>query len=101
MERRLKAAVGRGPAAWLGLLLLALPASAQLSPGELSRAHADLEGSRGCLRCHESGRGWTVEDLRRIREGLELLQEVVLRVRRRQPLPEPGDLCARIAEPTS
>lgn len=33
------------------------PATAQLSPGKLSRAHADLEGLRNCTRCHESGRG--------------------------------------------
>jgi len=32
-------------------------ARAQISPGELSSAHADLEGSGKCLRCHEAGKG--------------------------------------------
>jgi hypothetical protein len=31
--------------------------SAQISPGELSRAHADLEGMRNCLKCHDLGEG--------------------------------------------
>jgi hypothetical protein len=38
-------------------LLLPVPARAQLSPGELSRAHADLEGSANCLRCHGGSQG--------------------------------------------
>jgi hypothetical protein len=33
------------------------PASAQISPGELSRPHAFLEGMRKCLECHELGAG--------------------------------------------
>jgi hypothetical protein len=33
------------------------PASAQISPGELSRAHADLEGMKNCLKCHDLGEG--------------------------------------------
>ncbi len=33
------------------------PASAQLSPGPLSEAHAGLEGSRSCLACHSGRRG--------------------------------------------
>jgi hypothetical protein len=32
-------------------------ALAQISPGELSRAHADLEGMRNCLECHNLGEG--------------------------------------------
>jgi hypothetical protein len=32
-------------------------AEAQISPGELSRAHADLEGMKNCLRCHDLGEG--------------------------------------------
>ncbi len=40
----------------LGLLLPAL-SRAQLSPGELSRAHAELEGSGNCLSCHQAQRG--------------------------------------------
>ena len=39
------------------LLLATLPASAQISPGKLSRPHAALEGSGHCSRCHEPGRG--------------------------------------------
>jgi len=33
------------------------PAAAQISPGPLSAAHAQLEGNRSCLQCHEAGRG--------------------------------------------
>ena len=32
-------------------------AFAQISPGELSRPHTDLEGMKNCLRCHELGEG--------------------------------------------
>lgn len=41
------------------LLLAMVPARAwaQLSPGPLSRAHADLEGSGNCLRCHDPDEG--------------------------------------------
>ncbi|MCB1034540.1 MAG: hypothetical protein KDD47_11975 [Acidobacteria bacterium] len=39
------------------LAALATSAAAQLSPGKLSRAHASLEGSKSCLKCHESRRG--------------------------------------------
>ncbi|MCP4573838.1 MAG: hypothetical protein GY838_15885 [bacterium] len=38
-----------------GLALLAAPAFAQLSPGDLSRPHADLEGLRRCGSCHRLG----------------------------------------------
>ena len=41
----------------LGAVLLAARADAQLSPGELSRAHSQLEGSARCLDCHQSRRG--------------------------------------------
>ena len=34
---------------------------AQISPGELSRAHMALDGSTQCLQCHESGRGVAVD----------------------------------------
>jgi hypothetical protein len=37
------------------LLLTALPALAQISPGKLSRFHASLEGISSCTRCHELG----------------------------------------------
>jgi hypothetical protein len=33
----------------------ALPVAAQVSPGPLSKAHADLEGTTKCLSCHASG----------------------------------------------
>jgi len=39
------------------LLLGALPAAAQISPGPLSRPHASLEGSSQCPACHDPGRG--------------------------------------------
>lgn len=38
-------------------LLVALPLSAQLSPGKLSQAHMSLEGSANCLKCHQAGKG--------------------------------------------
>lgn len=40
-----------------GVLWLGLPAGAfaQLSPGDLSRAHTDLEGLRNCKKCHDLG----------------------------------------------
>lgn len=37
-------------------LLLAAPLHAQLSPGELSRAHAALEGIGNCTSCHSLGK---------------------------------------------
>lgn len=43
------------------VLLAAAPASAQLSPGPLSRAHAGLEGAAGCLECHAPRRGVVAE----------------------------------------
>ncbi len=45
--------------AWLACPLFALAASAQgqISPGPLSRAHANLEGATNCLKCHQSGKG--------------------------------------------
>lgn len=42
---------------WLLALLCAGPLVAQISPGPLSEAHADLDGSANCLQCHETGRG--------------------------------------------
>lgn len=41
----------------IGAVLSSVPAFAQISPGELSRAHADLEGIRNCTRCHDLGKG--------------------------------------------
>lgn len=43
------------------VLLGGVPAGAQLSPGPLSRAHARLEGSANCLKCHQPGKGATPE----------------------------------------
>ncbi len=42
---------------WIVLLVvLHVPGAwAQLSPGELQRGHADLEGIQNCTRCHEKG----------------------------------------------
>lgn len=42
--------------AW-GTLFTTPPASGQISPGELSRAHARLDGSDGCLGCHSAEHG--------------------------------------------
>ncbi len=41
--------------AWLLLLVTTSIAFAQLSPGELSRYHAKLEGLNNCTQCHELG----------------------------------------------
>lgn len=55
----------RGAALALAFLLSAalLPgsAAAQLSPGKLSQAHAQLEGSTGCLQCHAPRKGVAAE----------------------------------------
>jgi hypothetical protein len=40
-------------------LLAAAPARAQLSPGDLSRFHQALEGTRNCNACHEANKGVT------------------------------------------
>jgi hypothetical protein len=39
----------------LVLLMAANPIVAQVSPGPLSRVHAELEGATKCLKCHASG----------------------------------------------
>ena len=49
-------AVGRTIAV-LALVLSSASASAQISPGPLSRGHARLEGGAQCLRCHDRARG--------------------------------------------
>ena len=36
---------------------LATPVQAQISPGKLAAPHADLEGIRNCVKCHELGSG--------------------------------------------
>jgi len=46
----------RLPAALLALLACAVAASAQLSPGKLSRPHRELEGLTRCTQCHELGK---------------------------------------------
>ncbi len=51
-------------ASWLMFALISLTAGralAQLSPGELSRAHAEIDSSRDCLKCHTTGKGVTRE----------------------------------------
>ncbi len=45
------------PAALLCVLLSASTASAQISPGALSRPHQELDGSGDCLSCHRTGEG--------------------------------------------
>ena len=44
-----------------GWVLAAASARAQFSPGELSRFHQSLDGSRGCPSCHAAGKGVTAE----------------------------------------
>ncbi len=39
------------------LVAVARPAAAQISPGDLSTAHAKLEGSTQCLACHDRAQG--------------------------------------------
>lgn len=39
----------------LALLVFTARASAQISPGPLARAHAELEGSLSCTKCHGTG----------------------------------------------
>lgn len=41
----------------LALTMVPTMTKAQLSPGDLTRAHAALEGVENCRQCHESGRG--------------------------------------------
>ena len=36
------------------IILLSFNASAQISPGEMSKAHADLDGVSNCVKCHTS-----------------------------------------------
>jgi hypothetical protein len=64
-------------AAGLGLAT-ALPAGAQISPGELSEPHAFLEGVRKCLQCHDLGKGPSRE------KCLECHGEVAVRLREKR-----------------
>lgn len=48
---------GRRVVALLVLLLGAAAARAQISPGELAKVHAAIDGSAGCLKCHAPGKG--------------------------------------------
>ncbi len=41
----------------LGLAVVARPAAAQISPGELAEGHVKLEGSQNCLKCHDPKQG--------------------------------------------
>ncbi len=45
------------PAVALLMAAIAVPAVAQLSPGDLARPHAGLEGMANCVSCHELGEG--------------------------------------------
>jgi hypothetical protein len=38
-------------------LAFAVPARAQVSPGPLAKAHAELDGNLGCIKCHGKGEG--------------------------------------------
>lgn len=40
---------------------MAAPAQAQISPGQLSQAHAELEANNQCLACHRQGQGVDAE----------------------------------------
>ncbi|RMG43463.1 MAG: hypothetical protein D6718_12220, partial [Acidobacteria bacterium] len=75
----------RGTVAGVLWLLAAAPGRAQVSPGELSAAHADLEGIRNCVACHDvqagsmesrclachEGVAWTIEQDRGFHAHLE------------------------------
>jgi hypothetical protein len=43
------------------IMMTATSAWAQISPGELARAHQDLEGMSNCLKCHDLGAGPSAE----------------------------------------
>jgi len=62
------------------LLALALPvaARAQISPGELTRAHEALEGMKNCLKCHELGAGPSAE------KCLECHQEIASMIEKKK-----------------
>jgi hypothetical protein len=49
----------RWPVLFAALLAVAVgaPAWAQFSPGDLAKAHHELEGLRNCEKCHEPGSG--------------------------------------------
>jgi hypothetical protein len=60
----------------LGLWVTNGPMSAQFSPGDLSRAHQNLEGSQNCVKCHEIGKEISGEkclgchnEIRKLRDG--------------------------------
>ncbi len=59
MDRRIVRAVvgGSAIAAAAGFGPWQRGAEAQISPGPLSRAHAGVEGSAQCLKCHDAGKG--------------------------------------------
>lgn len=46
-----------GLAAVLLMAVVTVPVPAQLSPGDLARPHADLEGMANCISCHKLGEG--------------------------------------------
>jgi hypothetical protein len=48
---------GRRLALFVGGLVVAASAGAQISPGPLASPHAALEGSGNCLTCHRAGQG--------------------------------------------
>lgn len=48
------------PVAWVALVALLLPDAARaqiFSPGDLSKAHASVDGIRDCVKCHAEGGG--------------------------------------------
>ncbi|MDQ1349037.1 MAG: hypothetical protein QG573_2415, partial [Acidobacteriota bacterium] len=57
LSRRPAAKRIQAAAAILCALLAAPAARGQISPGELSHAHAKFDGSDGCLNCHAANRG--------------------------------------------
>jgi len=57
------------------LSISALPARAQISPGELSQPHAFLEGIKNCLNCHKLGSGPSAE------KCLECHREIEVRMK--------------------
>src|SRR3979409_1061967 len=55
--RRASLAVFIGAAFCLLLVLTERPGHAQISPGQLSKAHQSLNGPTNCTKCHDLGRG--------------------------------------------
>lgn len=63
---------------WLAFSTLPLLALAQISPGDLAKAHEDLEGMNKCMKCHDFGSGPSAE------KCLDCHQEIAVRLRTKE-----------------